>query len=79
MVGGMCTMSADRRAFVADDTLAARPCAKLASAVVVSMLAVAGCGGRSAASGVRVPDSVIAQLTAIARRAAVANGDSHPE
>jgi hypothetical protein len=56
-----------------------RPCAKLASAVVVSLLAVAGCGGHSAASGARVPDSAIARLTAIARRAAAVNDDSHPE
>jgi len=55
------------------------PCAKLASAVVVSMLAVAGCGGHAAASGARVPHSAIARLTAIARRAAAVNGDSHPE
>jgi hypothetical protein len=56
-----------------------RPCAKLASAVAVSMLAVAGCGDHSAAAGARVPDSAIVRLTAIARRAAAANGDSHPE
>jgi hypothetical protein len=55
-----------------------RPCAKPAGAVVF-MLAVAGCGGQSAASGARVPDSAIARLTAIARRAATVNGDSHPE
>jgi hypothetical protein len=53
--------------------------AKRASAVVVSILALAGCGGQSAASGARVPDSAIARLTAIARRAAAVNGDSHPE
>jgi hypothetical protein len=55
-----------------------RPCAKLASAVVVSMLAVAGCGGHPAASGARVPHSAIARLTVIARGAAAASGDSHP-
>jgi hypothetical protein len=56
-----------------------RWCAKLVSAVVVSMLAVAGCSGHAAASGARVPDWVIPRLTAIARRAAAVNGDSHPE
>jgi hypothetical protein len=56
-----------------------RPCAKLASTIFVSMLAVAGCGGHPAASGAQVPHSAIARLTAIARRAASVNGDSHPE
>lgn len=53
--------------------------ARLASAVVVSMLAMAGCGGHPAASGARVPHSAIVRLTAIARRAAALNGDTHPE
>jgi hypothetical protein len=54
--------------------------AKLASAaLVVSVLAAAGCGGDAPASGARVPNSAIARLTAIARRAAAINGDSHPE
>jgi hypothetical protein len=56
-----------------------RPCAKLASAAVMSMLAAAGCGGHPAASGAPVPHSAIARLTAIARRAAAVNGDSHPQ
>jgi hypothetical protein len=54
--------------------------AKLASAALaVSLLAVTGCGGDAAGFGARVPESVIARLTVIARRAAAVNGDGHPE
>lgn len=48
------------------------------AALVAAVLAVAGCGGATAATGRPVPASAVPQLTVIAERAARLNGDRHP-
>jgi hypothetical protein len=46
--------------------------------LVAAVLAVAGCGVATSATGLPVPKSAVARLTAIAKRAARINGDRHP-